>query len=197
MSKCDHSIAWRHYARIVLAGLTFACLIGRQLQGQTATAQDDPADAGSEAPLVLSPFIVSAERDVGYQASNTLAGSRLNSALVDTPAAISVMTKQFLDDIGATDINDALEYSLNGGTDLGGDFTGNTANSQDVVGQLRGFGDIRQARNYFETPAVALDTFNIERLDFARGPNAVLFGIGGAGGIINTTPKLAHPGQRP
>ena len=59
--------------------------------------------AGGEV-IELSPFTVNTTSDVGYRAENTLAGSRLNTKLRDTPASISVFTKEFLDDLGITDI---------------------------------------------------------------------------------------------
>ena len=43
--------------------------------------------------VLLSPFEVRTDKDTGYVASNTLAGSRLNTKLADTPAAISVLTR--------------------------------------------------------------------------------------------------------
>jgi hypothetical protein len=55
-----------------------------------------PAPASAEV-IELSPFTVNTDRDVGYQAENTLAGSRLNTNLRDTPASVSVFTKEFLE----------------------------------------------------------------------------------------------------
>jgi len=155
---------------------------------QTPAAR--PADAAPA--VVLSPFEVNAAQDQGYTASNTLAGSRLNTALRDTPAAISVFTKDFLDDIGAINVTQALEYSLNGGQNLT-DQTGNAITSNDVLVQFRGFTGASLGRNYFGW-ALSSDSYNIERIDFSRGPNSILFGIGGPGGILNTSTKRARIG---
>jgi outer membrane receptor protein involved in Fe transport len=122
-----------------------------------------------------------------------LAGSRLNTSLRDTPAAISVFTKEFLDDIGAINVTEALEYGLNGSKDTT-DYTGNTPVSNDLIFQLRGFTGASLGRNYFAW-SLSSDSYNIERLDFARGPNSILFGIGGPGGIINTSTKRALIGR--
>ena len=59
-----------------------------------------PADAGT--PVALSAFTVSGSRDVGYTATNTLAGTRLNTALQDIGTALSVVTRELLDDLAAT-----------------------------------------------------------------------------------------------
>jgi len=147
----------------------------------------------SSQTVTLSPFEVRTEKDTGYTATNTLAGSRLNTSLRDTPAAISVFTKEFLDDIGATNVTQALEYSLNGGQNLT-DQTGNAITSNDVLVQFRGFTGASLGRNYFGW-ALSSDSYNIERLDFSRGPNSILFGIGGPGGILNTSTKRARIGS--
>jgi len=41
----------------------------------------------------LSPFEVSAEKDTGYRATGTLAGTRLRTELRDVAASVSVITK--------------------------------------------------------------------------------------------------------
>ena len=51
----------------------------------------------------LSPFEVTATQDTGYQATETLAGTRIRTNLKDVGSAISVVTKEFMKDIGATD----------------------------------------------------------------------------------------------
>src|SRR5678809_756046 len=50
------------------------------------------------------------------------------------------------------------------------------------------------ARNYFSWN-VPGNTYNIERIDESRGPNSVLFGVGSAGGIINSSTKQAQFGR--
>lgn len=148
----------------------------------------------------MSPFEVRAEHDRGYVATNTLAGSRLNTSLANTPASISVMTKEFLDDIGAISVTGAMEYSLNASNDING---GNTSNRGDTGNgliandfnfQVRGYRNATQTRDYFQT-LLDGDAYNIERIDVARGPNSLLFGVGGPSGVINTTTKRANPNR--
>jgi iron complex outermembrane receptor protein len=154
--------------------------------GQTAPA----ATPAPDAPVALSPFVVNTDQDTGYAATSTLAGSRLNTELRDTPAAISVMTREFLLDIGAVNVIDALGYAMNAEKDFS-DFTGNGLYSNDLVFQMRGFVGASLGRNYFGWFG-SHDSFNVERLDFSRGPNSILFGVGGPGGILNTTTKQAN-----
>lgn len=54
---------------------------------------------------ILSPFSVSTDKDVGFVANSSLAGGRLSSDLADTPAAYSVITREFIDALNLTDLN--------------------------------------------------------------------------------------------
>jgi outer membrane receptor protein involved in Fe transport len=134
--------------------------------------------------VMLSPFEVRTDGDVGYTAASALAGGRTDTPLKQTPAAISVMTSQFLEDIGATNFRSAAEWSLNWvpqpETNTGG-FGGFAVN-------YRNMGSSFASRNYFLW-YVESDAYNTERYEFARGPNGVLFGDAGAGGISTTWTK--------
>src|SRR5687768_3529427 len=92
-----------HINRRLLPSATAAALAAliAPLAGQGIST---PAPTGAAASptdvTVLSPYVVDTTQDLGYQATNTLSGTRLNSSLRDAPASISVMTKEFLEDIG-------------------------------------------------------------------------------------------------
>ena len=74
-----------------------------------AQAVDEEID--QEEVVNLSPFVVDTAQDEGYVATQTLAGGRLNQSLKDSGAAIQVITKDFMDDIGATGIEELLQYA--------------------------------------------------------------------------------------
>jgi iron complex outermembrane recepter protein len=155
-------------------------------------------NAVDETPAIeLSPFTVNSSADVGYLANNTLAGSRLNTSLKDTAASISVMTEEFLSDIGAFSVNDAMLYAGNLQIDqeetVSGAPTGNLMAEGFPSYRVRGM-KASVARNYFVWN-VPGNTYNIERIDESRGPNSVLFGVGSAGGIINASTKQAQFGR--
>lgn len=142
------------------------------------------------APVVaLSPFEVSADKDQGYAASHSLAGGRINTELIKTPADVTVLTREFLNDIGALDYQDAAPYVTSMAqtdpvvtTDFGNKFT------------VRGLPVSLQMRNYFRV-ARPVDGYVTERLEGLRGPNSLLFGDGALGGGLNTMTKRARPGQ--
>src|SRR5450432_2130460 len=71
-----------------------------------APAADQPKPA--DETLTLSPFVVDASTDQGYRATRTLAGSRINTSLGDVAQSITVVTKEFMTDISAVNVNDIL-----------------------------------------------------------------------------------------
>lgn len=170
--------------------LTALFALGSVVEAQTAV-NPPRGDA-----ILLSPFEVQTGKDTGYLAASTLAGSRLNTALVDTPASISVMTRDFIGDIAATNVGDALVYALNAVRNTS-EPNGNGHGQEDLPIAIRGFGgQAVLGRNYFQW-GLESDTYNTERIDFARGPNSILFGTGGPGGLINTSTKRAIFGRAP
>lgn len=158
------------------------------LTAANAPAQTAPAPAltpaQKEEAVLLSPFEVRTDNDNGYTAASALAGGRTDTPIKLTSAALSVMTSQFLDDIGSTNFRTAGEWSLNWvpqidvNTNVAGGFTIN----------YRNMGSTFASRNYFLW-YVESDSYNTERYEFARGPNGVLFGDGGPGGISTTWTK--------
>ena len=145
----------------------------------------------------LSPFDVSEEDNVGYLARSSLAGTRLNTPLSDIAATISVVTEEFLEDTGSTDLQELLVYTSNTEVlGIGGNFA--NPNESIVVGaiqdsqftrptqntRVRGLAAADLTRNYFPT-AVAMDSYNTSRVVINRGANAILFGLGSPAGIIN------------
>lgn len=160
---------------------------GSLVHGQGAPA----AGAGAaDGPVVaLSPFEVRTDRDVGYTAASSLAGGRTDTPLLQTPSAISVMTEQFLEDIGATNLNAVSEWATN--TVPSYDRYSFSTGDFDI--QIRGLGSSFPSRNYFLW-YIDSDSYNTERYEFARGPNGVLFGDGNVGGIVTTFTKRARFG---
>jgi len=185
----------KHLTPRMLAMLlcTTAGISVSNVRAQSAGAPAADASETTEETIVLSPFEVRSEADRGYVATNTLAGSRINTSLLDTPASISVMTSEFLSDIGALDLRGAMEYAVGAGNHAG-EVTGNGLIQNAFNIQIRGYRDTTITRNYFTTE-IPGDVFNMDRIDVARGPNSILFGIGGPGGVVNMTTKQARTDQ--
>lgn len=73
--------------------------------------QDPAIEADDEQIFELSPFMVDASEDTGYRATNTVSGTSLNTAIKDIPMAIEVVNQDFMDDVDATNLEEALAYS--------------------------------------------------------------------------------------
>ncbi len=167
------------------------------LSAQTVPA---PSASGSVAKdtdaIVLSPFTVSGDQDNGYQAGSTLAGSRLNTKLSETPASVSVFTAEFLKDLGATSLADVLEYGVNANADFNAVSTAPSFFYMDgallngVRVNNRGL-FASQSVDFLET-TLPIDAYNTGRFDVSSGPNSVLFGFGSAGGIVNAQTRTAN-----
>jgi outer membrane receptor protein involved in Fe transport len=164
------------------------------------TVAPPPASAPQTVPagdpvIELSPFTVDATADKGYRAENTLAGSRLNTSLRDTPASISVFTREFLDDIGLNEIEKIIDYSVNSQINAQDVNSGPNANNMlggaNLIQRINVRGILSaQGIDYFKSITVN-DGYRIDRYDDSRGPNSILFGVGDAGGIINQSSILA------
>src|SRR5205814_2587139 len=90
-------------------GSLLALVILESLLAQSAPRPVESPRPDANDPIeTLSPFVVNTNKDTGYQATSTLAGTRLNTPIKDLGAAISIYTKDFMDDIGATSANELL-----------------------------------------------------------------------------------------
>jgi iron complex outermembrane receptor protein len=160
-------------------------------------------ETSDEEVFVLSPFTVDSASDKGYRATNSISGSRLNTAIKDIPMPIEVITEEFLRDVGAKDLRESLKYSAgillksqndsgqqNSFVNAGGVHSteGATAAKTQTSIKLRGFVTDSVLRDGFRRQH-STDSANIGRIEVVRGPAALLYGIGNFGGIVNYMPK--------
>ncbi len=180
----------------------------------TTTTTTTTSSTTAAAPAVtLSPFEVSTDKDHGYAATNAISGSRVDTPIKDLPVSIDVITSQFIDDIGATDLRSALSFSsgimLQTQNDLentGGTFgspygqggvnnpQGLTSNIDQSQLKVRGFVTTNVLRDGF-LRAVSADSVNIDRVEVVFGPNALLYGTGNFGGVVDYLTKMPQDKQ--
>jgi outer membrane receptor protein involved in Fe transport len=161
-----------------------------------AQAVKDPT---GEEVVKAAEFRVDTTRDRGYVATNSTTGTRLNLEIKSIPLPIEVVTREFIDDIGAVDVKEALEYSAGivqdqvatsnnflfspSGTGAAG------AVSRDSTAiTIRGLNTRSFLRSGFRQDTVT-DVINVDRLEVARGPQSLLYGVASLGGIVALTPK--------
>ncbi len=127
--------------------------------------------------LVLSPFQVSAARDEGYAPSESLSGTKVRTQLREIPMNIQVVTEEFIEDIGAFNLQEAMAYNASV-----------SVSDNSYQAQIRGFNSDWQLRNGFRYYK-RTDTAKVARIETVSGPAAVLYGISQPGGILNVITK--------
>jgi hypothetical protein len=198
----DHTPTTRAAGLRRLLLVPFAATAFAQSVAPPSTAASDAEKKALEDAIVLSPFEVSAGSDEGYAARETLAGTRFKSELKDVPSQVSVMTKEFLQDIASVSLEDAYRYSVNvenvteytSPTNGGGDFNTGVLNTR-TANRIRGLTNPGLTHDFFQS-VINQDTYNVERVSFSSGPNAILFGNGNPGGIVDSAFARANL-QRP
>ncbi len=151
--------------------------------------------------IALSVFEVSATKDDSYSALNTNSITRFAVELDKLPITADVFTESFSADVGATSIEDLfVRYATSAG--FGGSNPGQGAEAAlpgDNVGnanlKLRGLDSGGNRRNGF-LQVSSSDMFSTERVEVIRGPQALLYGGGGAGGVVNAISRVARFSQR-
>src|SRR6185436_18798399 len=122
-----HTAYTAHALRSITGALALGLISAAPAQQKTpATPVATTNTSGGEELVQLSPFQVAADADRGYQALNTLSGTRLNSKLEDLGASITVITKQQMQDTAVLDLNDVFLYEAN--TEGTGNYTQFTPN---------------------------------------------------------------------
>lgn len=160
---------------------SFLCL------GAAALLRPASAANTAEETIEMPEFTVRVDKDNGYVATDTISGSRLSTNLLKTPSDISVLTRDFLQDLGIMDTRDALRwltasYPTDPNTDPR-DFGGNVT--------FRGLSAGANTRNYFPY-LITVKDYLVDRIEGWRGPNSILYGVGPAGGSVNILTKQAN-----
>ncbi|MES2694867.1 MAG: hypothetical protein V4773_15445 [Verrucomicrobiota bacterium] len=187
---------------LLSTSLRLASALAASFCATALLAQRAPAPAPSPSPtsasttdaIVLTPFTVNTDKDDGFSAANAGTATRLALDMKDVPAAYQVMTRDFIDALGITNVQEATQWATNGASIVDG-------NGQDVfnipfLANMRGIAisSGQQRNNYLSSGT--LDSYALERYDFSRGPNAALFSIGSntalGGGMGGQTKKARY-----
>ena len=178
--------------RFALFPLCLVALLTLAANRQAVVAQAiAPESATKEADNMkdvvrLSVFEVRGDSDEGYRATQTLSGSRTATLIRDTPSSISVLNRQFMEDLIVTDIAELSMFNISGEV-----MTNNespiSSGSGGTLSRGTGSTNLRDGVVFY----VSLDSHNIDRVELLRGPNGFLYTGGGAGGISNQVTKQA------
>jgi catecholate siderophore receptor len=154
-------------------------------QGEATTvAAAGAAAAATAAEQAAQVIVVTGSREE-YGVKSTISGTRTNTPVRNIPQAMSVVSEAQIEDQSLRSVADLLMF-------VPGATPGTGENNRDQI-TLRGnnttsdfFVDgIRDDAQYFR------DFYNLDRVEVLKGPNAMIFGRGGGGGIVNRVTKRA------
>lgn len=123
----------------------------------------------------------------GYRPNSTGSATKTDTPLRETPQSITVITRERIEDMGAQNVQDALNYAAGVRSDAYGLDT-----KTDWI-RVRGtapdeyLDGLRQTFGFYTTTRV--DPYTLERIEVLRGPAAMLYGQGSTGGVVNMVSK--------
>jgi catecholate siderophore receptor len=120
-----------------------------------------------------------------YVVPSTSSATKTPTPLLDVPQAVTVVTEELIKDQMMTSVGDVMRY-VPGVTVHQGEnnrdqviIRGNSSSADFFVDGVRD--DVQYYR----------DLYNLERVETLKGPNALIFGRGGAGGVVNRVSREA------
>ena len=122
--------------------------------------------------------------------TGTDTATRTYTPLINVPQAITVVTRAMIVDQSMQGLADVVRYVPGVGMAQGEGnrdaavFRGNSSTSDFFVDGIRD--DVQYVR----------DLYNVERVEALKGPNAMIFGRGGAGGVLNPNDTPGQLGRR-
>ena len=120
-----------------------------------------------------------------YAAKSSSTATKTDTLLRDTPQAITVITKELMRDQNMQSLHDVVRY-IPGIVTAQGEgnrdtaiFRGNSSTSDFYIDGIKD--DVQYFRDFY----------NIDSVEALKGSNAMIFGRGGSGGVINRVSKQA------
>ncbi|HVU33814.1 MAG TPA: TonB-dependent receptor plug domain-containing protein [Opitutaceae bacterium] len=165
-----------------------------------------PRPSPFDAVVQLDPFEVRTDPDHSYAGldANSITSFRL--ALDEAPATAQVFTRTFMDDVEATSVQDMLvNYSgtvaadpNNAGAAL--QMPGDRDGSGGGLG-IRGLAvgppkrdGFDGTHSLFRSALGLIDAYSVDRVEVIEGPQSLLYGAVGGGGVVNLVSKRARFG---
>ncbi len=145
-----------------------------------------PETESTKKPTILPMVQVSADKDSGYATPRSTTAMKTNTLLRDTPQSVTVITQKQLQDQAPLSMTEAMRYVPGIGVSSGEGnrdavvFRGNRSTGDFYIDGMRD--DVQYFRDFY----------NIDRIEVLKGPNGMIFGRGGSGGVINRVRKKAN-----
>ena len=155
---------------------------------EAAVAADSQTAADANTESTLPKVQVSAETqdaDDTYAPARTRSATKTDTLLRDVPQSITVVSERMIQDASMQNMADVVRYVPGVGMAQGEGnrdtpiLRGNASTADFFVD------GVRDDVEYFR------DLYNVERVEALKGPNAMIFGRAGAGGVINRVTRQA------
>lgn len=181
MKKKHGRAAW-NFASLGLAAVLTAAVASAE---EGASSNETAESSGAARDTQLSTVYVTGKRPDGYNVDRSTSAMRTDTALRDIPQSMTLIPSALIRDQSMQSMTDVIRYAPGVGTSQG-------ENNRDTV-VLRGttstsdffVNGVRDDVQYFR------DLYNTELVEVLKGPNAMIFGRGGGGGVINRVTKAA------
>ncbi len=116
-------------------------------------------------------------------------GVKTPTLLLDVPQSVSITTAEQISERALTSLAEVMQYTPGVSIGQGEDHRDQiTIRGQNTTADFFIDG-LRDDVQYFRP------LYNLERVEVLRGANALLFGRGGGGGVVNRVTKVAEPGN--
>jgi catecholate siderophore receptor len=192
--EADLAAAAGARSRAVSGSYTAAEALRRLLEGtglaarfpESGTVLVRREDAGEERVYGLAALTVVGERGRGYAGTRTTSATKTDTPLRDTPQSVTVVTRDVINDQAMQGMGDVVRYvpGISMGQGEGHrdapTIRGNSSTADFFVD------GVRDDAQYFR------DLYNVERVEALKGSNAMIFGRGGGGGVLNRVTKEAQ-----
>ena len=189
--KAPRSHAVAGALSLAAAALPVAVLLGVAAAATASAAEaagaDDVAAADDQATDVEA-VVVTGRRE-SYRVDETPTATRTRTALKEVPQSVSVVMEEAIEDQAMQGMADVLRY-VPGATMGQGEGHRDAPTLRGNASTADFFVDgVRDDVQYFR------DLYNVDRVEVLKGPNAMIFGRGGGGGVINRVTKRATADQ--
>ncbi len=147
----------------------------------------DPVDTVSSSALEgASPSPRGGPSQIdGYIAKNTTTATKTDTPVKDVPQSVSITTAEQASDQGSKSLAQALTYVPGVNVAQGeGQRDQITIRGQNTTADFYVDG-VRDDVEYYR------DLYNVDAIEVVKGPNAMIFGRGGSGGVVNRATKQA------
>jgi catecholate siderophore receptor len=171
-----------------------AYILRLEMDGFAETVERVTVAPGGSGPLDLTlqagvQETITVHAPNGYQVPSISSGTKTPTPLLDVPQSVTVVTRQLMQDQLMTSMADVVRYVpgilLHQGENNRDQIIsrGNSSSADFFVDGVRD--DVQYYR----------DLYNLDRVEALKGPNAMIFGRGGGGGVINRVTKEAGFGS--